>query len=116
MSLTDAAIRSLKPTGKPFKVLEFAGLFLFVKPTGSKLWQVKYRTCGKEKLLAIGICPEMGLAMAGPRKAEARALLAGPRKTNSVRNAFGLAVGHGQCKFWKTAKGRNLCPDEPALG
>ncbi|MGV8986223.1 MAG: tyrosine-type recombinase/integrase, partial [Cypionkella sp.] len=49
---------------------------MFVNPTGSKLWQFKYRIDGKEKLLSIGVYPEVGLAMARARKDEARTLLA----------------------------------------
>lgn len=85
MPLTDAAIRNLKPKEKPFKVQDFEGLFLFVKPTGSKLWQFKYRIDGKEKLLSIGIYPEVGLAMARARKDEARALLAVGKDPGEVK-------------------------------
>ena len=35
MSLTDAKIRTLKPTDKPFKVTDSHGLYLLVKPGGS---------------------------------------------------------------------------------
>ncbi len=54
MPLSDATIRSLKPREKPYKVSDFDGLFVLVKPTGSRLWQFKYRLDGKEKLLSIG--------------------------------------------------------------
>ena len=55
MPLSDAAIRSLKPKEKSFKISDFEGLFLTVKSTGSKLWHFKYRIDGKEKRLSIGI-------------------------------------------------------------
>ena len=48
MSLNDAKIRSLKPTDKPFKVSDSHGLYLLVKPGGSRLWYLKYRINGKE--------------------------------------------------------------------
>ncbi len=85
MPLTDAAVRNLKPREKPFKVSDFEGLFLFVKPTGSKLWHFKYRIDGNEKLLSIGIYPEVGLAMARARKNEARALLAAGKDPGEVK-------------------------------
>lgn len=85
MPLTDAAIRNLKTKEKPFKVSGFEGLFLFVKPTGSKLLQFKYRTFGKEKLLSIGIYPEVGLAMARARKDEARALVAAGKDPSEAK-------------------------------
>ncbi len=76
MPLTDATIRVLKPKVKPYKVSDFEGLFMTVKPTGSRLWHFKYRIDGKEKLLSIGVYPEITLAQARGKKDEARALLA----------------------------------------
>lgn len=52
--LTDPKIRQAKPADKPYKLSDGGGLFLLVKPGGSKLWRLKYRFGGKEKLLAIG--------------------------------------------------------------
>jgi integrase len=52
--LTDPKIRQAKPADKPYKLSDGGGLFLLVKPSGSKLWRLKYRFGGKEKLLAIG--------------------------------------------------------------
>ncbi|WP_083194372.1 Arm DNA-binding domain-containing protein [Leisingera sp. JC1] len=54
MPLTDTAIRNTSPREKPFKVFDGAGLFLQVNPNGSKLWRMKYRIAGKEKLLSFG--------------------------------------------------------------
>ena len=52
--LTDPKIRQAKPADKPYKLFDGGGLFLLVQPSGSKLWRLKYRFGGKEKLLAIG--------------------------------------------------------------
>lgn len=52
--LTDTKIRLAKPAEKPYKLFDGGGLFLMVKPGGSKLWRLKYRFGGKEKLLALG--------------------------------------------------------------
>lgn len=49
MALTDTAIRKIKPTDKSFKITDSAGLYLLIKPNGSKLWYMKYRIFGKEK-------------------------------------------------------------------
>lgn len=64
MPLSDATIRTLKPRDKAYKVSDFEGLFLTVKPTGSRLWHFKYRIAGKEKLLSLGIYPGVSLAQA----------------------------------------------------
>jgi integrase len=52
--LTDPKVRQAKPTDRPYKLFDGGGLFLLVQPGGAKLWRLKYRFGGKEKLLAIG--------------------------------------------------------------
>lgn len=47
-----------------------------MNPTGSRLWRWKYRFLGKEKILAIGAYPTVGLAKARGARDDARALLA----------------------------------------
>lgn len=54
MSLTDTAIRNAKPLDKSWKLSDAQGLYLLIKPNGSKLWHLKYRFGGKEKKLAFG--------------------------------------------------------------
>ncbi len=76
MPLSDAAVRALKPKDKQYKVSDFDGLSVTVKPTGSRLWRFKYRIDGKEKLLSIGIYPDVTLAQARAKRDEARSLLA----------------------------------------
>jgi integrase len=76
MPLTDVAIRNAKPREKPYKVGDTLGLFLLVQPSGGKLWRVKYRIDRKEKKLAIGIYPQVGLAEARRRRDAARELVA----------------------------------------
>lgn len=75
MPLSDAAIRKAKPSDKPMRLFDGGGLYLEVAPTGGKLWRWKYRFAGKEKRLALGIYPEVGLADARARHIEARKLL-----------------------------------------
>ncbi len=64
MPLTDAAIRKSKPAPKARKLSDGGGLFLLIAPTGGKLWRLKYRFGGKEKLLALGAYPHVTLAPA----------------------------------------------------
>lgn len=75
MPLTDVAIRNAKPRAKPYKMGDSLGLFLLVQPSGGKLWRLKYRIHGREKKVALGIYPEIGLAEARNRRREARELL-----------------------------------------
>ena len=76
MALTDVAIRNAKPGAKPVKLSDAGGMFLLVTPAGGKLWRLKYRIDGREKLLAIGSYPEIGLADARKRRDDARELIA----------------------------------------
>ena len=74
--LTDAVIKGLKPRGKQYKVADQNGLYVLVKPNGSKLWRLKYYIEGIEKApLAFGVYPEIPLKRAREKQAEARRLL-----------------------------------------
>ena len=76
MALTDVAIRNVKPGAKASKLADGGGMFLLVTPAGGKLWRLKFRIDGREKLLAIGAYPEVGLGEARRRREEARELIA----------------------------------------
>lgn len=76
MPLSDTAVRNAKPIDRPYKVPDEKGLFLLVHPNGSKYWRQKYRFGGKEKMLAHGVYPDVGLKDARGRRDEARKMLA----------------------------------------
>ncbi len=113
--LTDTEIRKSKPTDKAYRLADSKGLFLFITPTGGKLWRFKYRHEGKQKLMALGQYPDVPLVLARERHAAARALLATGvdpmqvRKTekvarkatseNSFRTIAGLWLEH-----WRVGK------------
>lgn len=62
MKLTETKIRNAKPVSGAIKLSDGRGLFLFVAPTGGKLWRAKYRFEGKEKLISYGRYPDVCLA------------------------------------------------------
>lgn len=70
--LTDSAIKAAKPKEKPYKLTDGQGLYLEIMPNGSKLWRMKYRHSDKEKRLALGAYPDLSLAKARQKRAEAR--------------------------------------------
>ncbi len=76
MSLTDVSLRRLRPDAKPYRQSDGGGLFVEVRPNGSKLWRLAYRFEGKQKLLAFGAYPDVTLARAREKRQEAKALLA----------------------------------------
>ena len=61
MPLTDKECRNAAPAEKPRKLFDGGGLYLLVHPNGSKYWRVKYRMDGKERQLALGVYPTVGL-------------------------------------------------------
>lgn len=72
MALTDVKVRTAKPQEKAYKLSDEKGLFLYLTPNGSKYWRLKYRYLGKEKLLALGVYPDVSLALARERRDDAR--------------------------------------------
>ena len=76
MPLTDTAVRSAKPTEKARKLSDEKGLFVLIHPNGGKYWRFKYRFDGKERLLAFGTYPDLGLKDAREKRDEARKMLA----------------------------------------
>ncbi len=74
--LNDTRIRGAKPRDRDYKLTDYGGLHLLVRPGGSKLWRLAYRFGGKQKLLALGAYPTVTLAEARERRDEARKLVA----------------------------------------
>lgn len=75
MSLTDTAVRNASPREKQFTLYDAEGLFLLVKPNGSKLWRWKYRIDGREKRLSLGVYPKVSLKSAREARDEYQANL-----------------------------------------
>ena len=75
-ALSEFKISKAKKREKPYKLSDGGGLFLLVKPNGSKLWQQKYRFADKERLLSHGPYPDVSLAKARRKRDEARELIA----------------------------------------
>lgn len=76
MALTDTAIRNAKAVERPTKLFDGGGLHLLVNPSGSRLWRLKYRYAGREKLLALGPYPAIGLKAARLERDRAKEQLA----------------------------------------
>ena len=74
--LTDIALRKAKPAAKPLKLSDGLGMYLLLKPDGSRYWRMDYRFDGKRKTLALGVYPEVSLSNPRQRREDARRLLA----------------------------------------
>ena len=104
MVLTQFAIVKAKPAEKPYKLADGGGLHLLVRPGGGKLWRFRYRSGGRENMLALGSFPAVSLAAARDRRDEAKKLIAAgtdpsdKRKLDKLaeatanRNTFGALV------------------------
>lgn len=64
MALKDVEVRALKARDRVYKRGDGYGLYIEVHPNGSKLWRLKYSHLGKDKRIAFGRYPEVGLAEA----------------------------------------------------
>ena len=73
--LTNTAIRGLKAREMPYKLSDGKGLYLLISSTGSRYWRLKYRYAGKEKVLALGVYPDVTLAEARDGRDDAKRLL-----------------------------------------
>jgi len=75
MLLTDTKIRKAKPGDKPRKLADGGGLYLLINRAG-KYWRWKYRYQDKERVMALGVYPDVSLTQAREQHREARAVLA----------------------------------------
>ena len=78
LPLSDSEIKNSKPKEKEYNLADGEGLYLRIKPTGSKSWIFNYIRPISEKRsnLSLGNYPAMSLALAREKKTEYRKLLA----------------------------------------
>ncbi len=72
VKLTESMIGRIKKPKKITKYFDGKGLYLLAHPSGGKYWRYRYSFGGKEKLLSVGVWPEVSLADARKKKAELR--------------------------------------------
>jgi integrase len=111
MRLTDIQIKRIKPETKPYKASDGGGLFLWVTPSGGKIWRWTYGHEGRAKLMTFGKYPDVALSLARERHAAARKLLATgtdpmvERKSEkaAAENSF-QSVAHLWLEHWQDGK------------
>lgn len=85
MPLTDVGIRKAKPGAKTTKLSDGGGLQLWIYPDGARRWRMAYRFDGKQKTLAVGVYPAIGLKEAREARDAAKALLADGRDPSAAK-------------------------------
>jgi len=113
LRLKAQVINSVLPKDKDFKMSDGGGLYLLVKVNGAKYWRFKYRFNGKEKLLAIGVYPQVSLAEARKKHNKARYLLdenIDPGETKRQKKAQDIVKADNSfhslaIEWWEVKKG-----------
>jgi len=73
--LTELSIKQAKPKEKQYKLTDGEGMYLRVYPNGSKYWQLQYWFDEKQKILSLGVWPDVSLKEAREERFEANVSL-----------------------------------------
>lgn len=93
--LTDTQIRQSKPGEKKFRLSDGDGLFLLIQPSGARWWRLDYRLHGRRNTISLGTYPEVSLAAARQRRAEARTQVAAGVDPSHARQQLKVARSNG---------------------
>jgi len=118
--LNDTKIKQAKPKDKEYNLSDGNGLMLRVKPNGSKLWLFNYyRPFSKKRAnIGFGQYPEVTLAAARNKRAEARTLISkdidpkthkeelNNQKKEALENTFGVLA-----EKWLILKRQQVKPE-----
>jgi integrase len=111
--LTHAALRSAKPTQKPYKLSDGGGLYLLANPNGASWWRFKYQFENREKLLSLGVYPHVTLQQARALRDEARKTLANGVDPSAKRQAEKSSTANtfeAVAKEWLALREKKLAP------
>jgi integrase len=74
--LTDTKLKNLRTRSKLYRITDERGLCIEVHPTGARYWRMRYRIGTTQKMLSLGVYPDVPLLLARERRDAARALVA----------------------------------------
>ncbi len=103
--LADTKLRNAQAKDKPYKLHDGEGLFLLVRPTGKKVWQMLYQHGGKHNTYTIGPYPDIGAADARKIRDDIKAQLregTDPNKTKQTRRLENM--GQSETNFETIAR------------
>ncbi|MDD2893403.1 MAG: integrase arm-type DNA-binding domain-containing protein [Halothiobacillaceae bacterium] len=115
MPLTDTAIKQAKPAATPYKLTDEKGMYLYVHPSGGKLWRFDYRFEGKRKTLALGAYPDINLKQARIYRDEARQLIANGTDPGELRKAEKVTLSEAKQEAEQAAELERMVQSGEAL-
>ncbi|WP_077145604.1 integrase arm-type DNA-binding domain-containing protein [Sphingopyxis sp. KK2] len=115
MALKELEVKYATKRQRPYKLSDGEGLHLLVQPSGAKLWRLKYRFDGKEKLLSFGKYPVVTLAIAREKRWEAKRLLdqgkdPAEAKKQAKRQRAALKLFEEIARAWHRNRAEGLDP------
>ena len=113
-ALSEAKIRASRPKERAYKVFDERGLFMLVTPTGGRLWRLRYRIGGVEKLLSLGAYPDVPLKRAREKREDARKLVADgidPSAKRQAERATQVETFEAIAKEWLELQRKSLAAE-----
>lgn len=116
MAQSELIYARAKPATEPFKIQDGDSLYMYVRPSGTKVWRVDYRFKGKRKTITLGQYPAVSLAVARKMRDNAKRAIAegvdpGARKIATLN-------GHDSfetlAREWHAAQVPNWVPSHAA--
>lgn len=92
--LTAIGIKKIKPVDKTKKYSDAYGMYLEVRPNGSKYWRYSYRLAGKQKTISLGVYPIISLAEARKLHEQAYMLVVHNTDPSEAKKAESLALNN----------------------
>ncbi len=113
MALKDLEIKYAARRSRDYKLFDGEGLYVLVRPGGSKLWRFKYAFNGKEKTLSFGKYPAISGAAARQMRSDAKVLLAkgidpGEEKKSKKRIQQPLELFEPVARAWHANRAAEL--------
>jgi hypothetical protein len=112
--LSEIRVRNAKPRDRAYKLFDERGLYLLVMPTGGRLWRLKYRMYGREKLISLGTYPDVALVRARERRDAVRKLVAegiDPSAERQERKTALRDTFEGVAEEWLALQSKFLAPE-----
>lgn len=97
--LTDSGVHAAKSREKRYKLTDSRGLYLLVTPQGGRYWRLKFRLDGKERLMSLGVYPDVSLQTARLHRDKMRAQIAAgvdPLEARGTKRARTVPADAGQ--------------------